>query len=203
MKYTIQEKIGNHFLDRAVELLKQGKTFVFVLDNIDWEVKTHDMRSDKQNTSVHAVATSIVFDRVSSTHLPDGPKKTLSECNLIDLLTLTEEEIQCTRDRYKIFIARVLCESFPSFDFLKEVVPARTPCQHAEEMSSQSVVVPLHVLIKDEKKSIIIGDTGQRKLFKKFKYLTFTAFLGDNLGNCIWICNGNNKGDLQCLSLSI
>lgn len=122
MKYTTHEEIGNHFLDHAVELLKQGKTFVFVLDNIDWEVKTHDLRSDKQNTSVHAVATSIVFDRVSSTNfLGDGPKKTLSECNLIDLLTLTEEEIQCTRDRYKIFIARVLFKSFPSFDFLNEV----------------------------------------------------------------------------------
>ncbi|KAJ7381464.1 hypothetical protein OS493_001602 [Desmophyllum pertusum] len=153
MKYTIQEEIGNHFLDRAVELLKQGKTFVFVLDNIDWEVKVHDMRSDNQNTSVHAVATSIVFDRVTCTHLPDdGPKKTLSECNLIDLLTLTEEEIQCTRDRYKIFIRRVLCELFPSFDFLKEILPAHTPCQFPEEMSYQSVVVPLPVLMKDEKK---------------------------------------------------
>jgi len=79
MKYTIEEEIGNHFLDCAVELLKQGKTFVFVLDNIDWEVKTHDMRSNKQNRSVHDVATSIVFDRVSSAHLPDdGPKTTLS-----------------------------------------------------------------------------------------------------------------------------
>lgn len=154
MKYTIQEEIGNHFLDRAVELLKQGKTFVFVLDNIDWEVKVHDMRSDNQNTSVHAVATSIVFDRVTCTHLPDdGPKKTLSECNLIDLLTLTEEEIQCTRDRYKIFIRRVLCELFPSFDFLKEILPAHTPCQFPEEMSYQSVVVPLPVLMKDGKKN--------------------------------------------------
>ena len=83
MKYTIQEEIGNHFLDHAAELLKQGKTFVFVLGNINCEVKTHDMPPDKQNTSTHAVAISIVFDCVSSTHLPDdGPKKTLSECNL-------------------------------------------------------------------------------------------------------------------------
>ena len=177
MKYTIQEKIGNHFLDRAVELLKQGKTFAFVLDNIDWEVKTHDMRSDKQNTSVHAVATSIVFDRVSSTHLPDGPKKTLSECNLIDLLTLTEEEIQCTRDRYKIFIARVLCESFPSLDFLKEVVPARTPCQHAEEMSSQSVVVPLHVLMKDEKNLLSLVTQARGNYLKNLNTLHSLHFL--------------------------
>ena len=99
----------------------------------------------------------MVFAGVSSTHLPDdGSKKTLSECNLIYLLTLTEEEIQCTRDRYKIFIARVLCGSFLSFDFLKEVVPARTPCQYAEEMSSQSVVVPLPVLVKDKKNADLV-----------------------------------------------
>ena len=59
MKYNIQDDIGNHFLDHAVQQHKAGKKFVLVLDNIDWDVKVHDMRSDKQNTSVHAVATSI------------------------------------------------------------------------------------------------------------------------------------------------
>lgn len=152
MKYTIQEDIGNHFLDRAVKLLKEGRTFVFVLDNIDWEVKVHDMRSDKQNTSVHAVATSIVFDRITTIPLADdSPKKTLSDCNLMDLFTLSDEEIRCTRERYKIFIGRILCESCPSFDFIKDILPAHTPC-YSVEMSSQSVVVPLPVLMKDEKK---------------------------------------------------
>ena len=51
-KYTIQEEIGKHFFDRAAQLLKEGKKFVFVLDNIDWDVKAHDMRSDHQNKSV-------------------------------------------------------------------------------------------------------------------------------------------------------
>ena len=52
MKYNIQEEIGQHFLDQAVQLVKEGKTFVFVIDNIDWMLKVHDMQSDKQNTSV-------------------------------------------------------------------------------------------------------------------------------------------------------
>ena len=58
MKYTIQEEIGKHCFDQAVQLVREGKTFVFVIDNIDWTLKVHDMRSDRQNTSVHAVATS-------------------------------------------------------------------------------------------------------------------------------------------------
>ena len=65
-KYTIQDNIGRQFLDLAVQLIKEGKRFVLVLDNIDWDVKAHDVRSNKQNRSVHAVATSIVFDRVNS-----------------------------------------------------------------------------------------------------------------------------------------
>ena len=58
------------------------------------------MRSDKQNRSVHAVATSLVFDRVSSSPLPDtGPKKNLANCNFKDTLSLTGEEKLCTRER--------------------------------------------------------------------------------------------------------
>jgi predicted O-methyltransferase YrrM len=55
-----------HFLDRAVELVKAGNKFVYVVDNIDWEEKVHDMRSSHQNKSVRAVATSMVFTRVPS-----------------------------------------------------------------------------------------------------------------------------------------
>lgn len=153
MKYNIQEDIGKHFLDHAVQELKKGKKFVLVLDNIDWEVKVHDMRSDKQNTSVHAVATSLVFDRVSSDHLLDsGPQKSFAECEMRDLIKLTEEDKRCTRERNKIFLGKILCEVFPAFDFLKSVVPAQTPCRYRDEMSTESVVVPLPVLMKDEKK---------------------------------------------------
>jgi len=45
-----------------------------------------------------------------------------------------------------------LCELFPAFQFLSGVVPVRTPCQYQAEMSIASEVVPLPVLMKDEKK---------------------------------------------------
>ncbi|KAJ7373248.1 hypothetical protein OS493_012837 [Desmophyllum pertusum] len=153
MKYTIQEEIGSHFLDQAVELVKQGNRFVFVLDNIDWDVKVHDVRSDKQNRSVHAVATCIVFDRVTSSHLPDnGQQKNLATSDLKQLISLSHEEKRVTRERYKYFLGKILCELFPAFDFLKTVVPEHSPCRYQEEMKRQSVVVPMPVLMKDEKK---------------------------------------------------
>lgn len=70
----------------------------------------------------------------------------------MDLLTLTDKEVHCTREHYKIFIARILCELFPSFNFLKDIHPAHTPCQYAVDMSSQSLAVLLPVSVKDEKK---------------------------------------------------
>ena len=59
-------------MDKVVEEVRAGKTFSFAIDNIDWDVKVHEMRSDNQNQSVHAVATSLVFDRVQSNHLSDN-----------------------------------------------------------------------------------------------------------------------------------
>ena len=153
MKPKIQENIGSHFLDHAVELVKQGKKFVLVLHNIDWEVKVHDMPSDNQNKSVDAVATSIVFDCVATDDLFDnGPNKCLSDCNMRELLKLSEQEQRCTRERYKIFLGRILVELFPVFQFLSDIVPVRRPCRYQAEMNSESTVVPLPVLMKDEKK---------------------------------------------------
>jgi hypothetical protein len=40
---VVLDDIGNHFLDRAVELIKSGMKFVYVLGNIDWEEKVNDM----------------------------------------------------------------------------------------------------------------------------------------------------------------
>ena len=71
----------------VLQLVKSVYRFVYVLDNIDWEEKAHDRRQDVQNRSVHAVATSIVFNRVEDTDLPDsGPQKNLHNCNIDDLV---------------------------------------------------------------------------------------------------------------------
>ena len=85
--------------------------------------------------------------------MPDvGPKNNLANVNLRELLNCTDEEKRCTRERYKIFLGKILFEEFPTLDFLVDVVPTRTPCQYQAEMGTQSVVVPLPVLMKDEKK---------------------------------------------------
>ena len=134
--YTNLEEIGNHFLDHAIELVKAGRKFVLVCDNIDWEEKVHDMRSDHQNKSVHAVASTLVFNRVSSDHLPDnGPQKVLKETDVCKVVELTSEVIECRKAMYRTIIAQHLKEHFSEFKNINEYVLLKTDCPYPEEMS--------------------------------------------------------------------
>ena len=140
-------------MDLAVKKVQEGETFVYVLDNIDWMEKVHDMRSDAQNKSVHAVATSLVFDRISSKDLPDdGPKRDLNDCDMKELVTLTDEEKNLIKERYKLLVAKILCQYFPAFKFLQDLVPVHLSHENTEAMTRKSTVVPFPVLMKDEKK---------------------------------------------------
>ncbi|XP_028418118.1 uncharacterized protein LOC114543248 [Dendronephthya gigantea] len=152
-KYPILEDIGKSFIDHAAELVKSGHKFVYVLDNIDWEEKAHDMRQNVQNRSVHAVATSIVFNRVSDEGLPDsGPQQSLKDCNVHQLVNINRLESEAIRSRYRILVARLLFEHFPAFAIFKPYIPGATDCQQTKNMSAKSEVVTMPILMKDEKK---------------------------------------------------
>ena len=153
MKYNILDDIGNHFVDRAAELLKFGYKFVYVLDNIDWEEKAHDMRQDVQNKSVHAVATSIVFNRVPNQGLPDsGPQKDIHNCNAHELVALNDGEMTAIRNRYRGILAKLLFEHFPAFDMFKPVTNQGPASCYVKEMATKSEIVTMPILLKDEKK---------------------------------------------------
>lgn len=141
-KYAILDENGKQFLNRAAELLKAGWKFVYVLDNIDWEEKVHDMRQEVQTRSVHALATSIVFDRVSSQGLPvSGPQQSLKDCNVLQVVDITPEELEAISKRYKILVGQLLFEHFPAFEMFKPFFPTSTGChKYSKELSTKSEV---------------------------------------------------------------
>ena len=132
---------------------------MLVCDNIDWEEKVHDMRSDHQNKSVHAVATTLVFNRVSSDHLPDnGPQNVLKETDLTKIVELTTDVTECRRARYRTIIAQHLKEHFSEFKSIRKYVPIKSDCPYQDEMSQQSHVITFPVLMKDKKKCSLCVD---------------------------------------------
>jgi hypothetical protein len=149
----VLDDIGNHFLDHAVELVKAGNKFVYVVDNIDWEERVHDMRSSHQNKSVHAVATSVVFTRVPSNKLPDeGPQNDVKTCDFKGLVDMDSEAMSKIKDRYKILVAKILLEKFAVFSDVRSLLSVTTECEYADLTSEKSEIVTLPVLMKDEKK---------------------------------------------------
>ena len=153
MKYSILDDIGKHFIDRAAELVKAGHKFVYVLDNIDWEEKTHDMRQESQNKNVHAVATSIVFDQVRDEGITDsGPQQDLKLCNVHELVNMNDADFDVVRSRYRVILAQLMFKHFTAFEMFRQYTPESTECSHATEMKMKSEVVTMPVLVKDEKK---------------------------------------------------
>ena len=140
MKYPILEDIGKHFNDCAAEVVKSGHSFVYVLDNIDWEEKTHDMRQNVQNRSVHAVATSIVFNRVPNKGLPDsGPQQCLKDCNVHQLVDINRLESDAIRNRYRILVANILFNQFPAFAMFRKYIPVSTSCGYGDGKKVRSL----------------------------------------------------------------
>jgi hypothetical protein len=133
--------------------VKSGHKFVFVLDNIDWEEKAHDVRSDNQNKSVHAVATSIVFDRIPSANLPDtGPQRDLKATNVRELVEVSDAELETIRSRYRTLLAKYLFEHFQEFRGLQAHIPSTPDSMYPEQTCLKSEVITMPILMKDEKK---------------------------------------------------
>ena len=152
MKYNILNEIGKHFIDRAAELVKAGYKFVYVLDNIDWEEKTHDMREEIQNKSVHAVATSTVFNRISDEQITDsGPQQDLKLCNVRELVNVGDADLNVIRSRYRVILAQLLFKHFNAFEMFKQYIPETTDCFCDMEMKMKSGVVTMPMFMKDEK----------------------------------------------------
>ena len=154
-KYAVLDEIGNHFLDHAIELVKTGMKFVYVVGNTDWEEKVHDTQEHHQNKSVHAVATSMVFSRVSSDHLPDdGPQKDFKKCNIHEIINMSNDEINMIKYRHKILFARVLPKKFAKFSSLKSLMSEELSLthEHFDATAMKSEIITMPFLMKDEKK---------------------------------------------------
>ena len=142
-KYVILDEIGSHFLDQAFELTRQGGEFCVVLDNIDWEIKVHDMHQEDQNVSEHAVASTIIFDRVKSSYLPDnGPKRDINT-TAPDNFLLSDEDLSEIADRYRIYAARIFVEFFPALDFLADLLPKHLPHEYSELIKKKNLTSSL------------------------------------------------------------
>ena len=66
---NLLDLMGGHFHDKIVELVKEGKKFYTVNDNLNCKTKVKNMRVDHRNKQNNWFASIIVFERIDFSHL--------------------------------------------------------------------------------------------------------------------------------------
>lgn len=151
---NLLDLMGGHFHDKIVELVKQGKKFYTVNDNLNCKTTVKNMRVDHRNKQHNWFASIIVFERIDFRHLdnvkPLGDIRNFANENYL----LTQEEVRKLTSDFKVLVGRIFLEFFkqPNFAVVKKLVPQHIMHQYTKEMSSKSEVFPLPIQFKDEKK---------------------------------------------------
>ena len=144
--------IGNHFSDSAVEAVKNGKKLQGTGDNWDMKIRVHDMSSTHQNEDVHYFASNLIVERVPCKNLStSSPRRDIQTLPNSSFLLNNDEEIKLRED-FKVLVGRVIVSNIPGLSFLKGVIPEHIDHIYQKEMSQKSVIVPLPMQLKDEKK---------------------------------------------------
>ena len=123
-------------------------------EKIDWTLQVHDAWKDNQNKSVHALASCLVFDHVSSSDLRnDLPQIRNAEEKVFrsQAIQLTNDEINETTRRYQTLVARILAEFLPFLKPFAKFIEPSIKHKHSEE-TKKLIVVNLPIIMKDEKK---------------------------------------------------
>ena len=94
--------IGGHFMDKAVEAVKEKKTLRGTGDNWDLMVHAHHIRSTAQNQDLHLFASNLYVNRISFSALENpNPLNDILTCPR-NLFTLERNEIQILRENFKV-----------------------------------------------------------------------------------------------------
>ena len=151
---NLLDLLGGHFNEKIVDLVKQGKKFYTVNDNLNCKTTVKNTRVDHRNKQHNWFASIIVFERVDFRHLdnvkPLGDIRSFANENYL----LSPEEVKKLNSDFKVLVGRVFLEFFnqPQFVAVKKMVPQQIVHQYTKEMSSKSEVFPLPIQFKDEKK---------------------------------------------------
>ena len=151
-KIKLLDLIGHHFADNAISQTRLGKNLHGTGDNWDMKIRPHDMLSTHQNIDLHYFASNLIVERVPCNNLSKmSPQKDINSLSNSTFL-LDEVEAVKLREDLKVLVGRVLVAHIPQLSFLKRIIPEHIPHKYQREMMQKSIIVPLPMMMKDEKK---------------------------------------------------
>ena len=124
-----------HAAGTASENSSDG-SFKIILNNIDLNISTRDMTSERQNRDIHWVNHSAVRNRVTSY---DSSKRqtNISELDNCTILPSIYDHEKIRKD-YIHLVNKVIVWHIPCLNFLQPVCPLHIPHKYTAEMSKKS-----------------------------------------------------------------
>ena len=151
-KIKLLDLIGNHFADNAIKQVRLGKNIHGTGDNWDMKIRPHDMLSTHQNTDLHYFASNLIVERVPCDNLSKAaPQRDINSLSNSTFL-LDKVEAVKLREDLKVLVGRILVKNMPQLSFLKQIIPEHIPHKYQREIAQKSIIVPLLMMMKDEKK---------------------------------------------------
>lgn len=130
--------------------IRDGTVLKFWADNVDWQKRVRDYRSDHEGSLLHMLSILVGRSRTPAPELQHtGQLSKLSE--VPDEFFLPQNsDVLGVKSNLVILVSRVLTKYFPALAFLAGVVPKHIHHRYSKEMSEKSEVVVLDILMKNE-----------------------------------------------------
>ena len=131
-------------------MIKQGRRFRIVGDNINWKVGVHDQRIDNKDRFHHAFGSAILVQNTSFDHLRDiYPQKDYRTTSVQSFLPSEDDMLQTKRD-YVTLISKVAFKFLPYFEQFGSVVQREISKPCSSKLRERTHVIPMPVLFRNE-----------------------------------------------------
>ena len=145
--------VGGHFMDKAVDVVKNHRTLRGTGDNWDIRILANHIRLDNSNDDLHLFATNLLENRIDFSSLSLNNIKFNSIRDIPSRnFTPNIEEWKTYISNSKVILGRILLQFFPEFKFLSKSMPKHIPHDYTKEMSLKSNIISMPIIEANETK---------------------------------------------------
>lgn len=149
-RYILLNIMGGHFMNKAVEAVKSGKTLRGTGDNWDLQISAGHIRMLKGNTDLHMFASNLIENRIDFSHLPNDVPKCPIEDLPRSVFSLNVNEWKKYIATSKVLLGRIFIKYFPKFSFLKNCVSDHIKHPFSKQMKQRSTIISMPIINADE-----------------------------------------------------
>lgn len=101
------DQIGGHFNDELIDLIREGRRFRIVGDNINWKVDVHDQRLENKDKFHHAFGSAFLVLNIEFDHLSNISPQRDFRTTPVHCFLPSEADMLETKKNYVILISRL------------------------------------------------------------------------------------------------